>query len=68
MDTSVLWVEWLGDERAKLKVMSSSAGGREAHIFCTKNCVKRESVQWGLPVFKKITIFQSVFGIHGVVT
>ena len=33
MDTSVLQVEWLGDERAKPEVMGSSIGGREARVF-----------------------------------
>jgi hypothetical protein len=30
MDTSVLWVDWLGDKRAKLEVMGSSIGGHVA--------------------------------------
>jgi hypothetical protein len=30
MDTSVLYVEWLGDEHAKREVGGLSAGGHEA--------------------------------------
>jgi hypothetical protein len=36
MDTSVLWVEWLGDKRMKPKVVGLSDGGREARGFCKK--------------------------------
>ena len=39
MYTSVLQVEWLGDEHAKQEVWDSSAGGREACIFHAKNCM-----------------------------
>ena len=39
MDTSVLWVEWLGDKRMKPKVVGLSAGGREARVFHPKNCM-----------------------------
>ena len=39
MYTSVLQVEWLGDEHAKQEVCGSSAGGREACVFRVKNCM-----------------------------
>ena len=39
MDTSVLHMEWLGDEHTMQKVGDSSAGGHEALVFRTKNCV-----------------------------
>jgi hypothetical protein len=38
MDTSsVLQVEWLGDERVKPEVVGSSTGGHEVRIFRAKN-------------------------------
>ena len=39
MYTSVLQVEWLDDEHAKQEVWGSRVGGREACVFCAKNCM-----------------------------
>ena len=39
MYTSVLHVEWLGDEHAKQEVWGSRVGGREACVFRAKNCM-----------------------------
>jgi hypothetical protein len=36
MDTSVLQVEWLGDEHVRQEVEGSSTCGREARVFHTK--------------------------------
>lgn len=33
MDTSVLWVEWLGVEHVKLEVVGSSAAARKARVY-----------------------------------
>jgi len=37
MYTSVLQLEWLGDEHAKQEVWDSSAGDREARVFRVKS-------------------------------
>jgi hypothetical protein len=37
MDTSILQVEWLGDEQVKQEVKGLSTDGHEAHVFRAKN-------------------------------
>lgn len=44
IDTSVLRVEWLGDECVKLEVVDSSADGSEVCVFHAKNLV---TIWWG---------------------
>lgn len=39
MDTSLLQVEWLGDEHEKSKLMDSSVAGHKMRVFRAKNCV-----------------------------
>ena len=48
MDTSVLQVEWLGDNRVKPEVVGLSDGGREACVSLEKSC-DFVAAQWVYP-------------------
>ena len=59
MVTSVLHMEWLGDEHVMQKVGDSSAGGHEALVFHAKNCVT-----CGYPVGSLLAYKKCLFLIH----
>ena len=54
IDTSVLHVEWLGDERANPEVMSSSATGLKSSFFARK-------VALGYPMGTLLGLFFPIF-------